>query len=165
MRSIILIYPPVSKPSEPPAGIAKLSGVLNNHGLKTLLLDANLEGMGYLLRSSGLHVPQATDTWSGRALRNWPKNIAALKERRLYSRIDRYKRAVFDINRVLETAKLSDAVTVSIANYQDSGLSPLRSRDLIQAAETPEANPFFVYFSERLTEQIEHNHPVLSEYH
>ena len=42
---MILIHPPVAKPCEPPAGIAKLCGVLNQHRVKYRVLDANLEGL------------------------------------------------------------------------------------------------------------------------
>ena len=161
MRSVILVYPPVSKPSEPPAGIARLAGFLRGHGLKTILLDANFEGMMYLLRSAGLCSPEAPDTWSKRALRHWPKNIALLKDSRMYAHIARYKRVVADMNRVLEVSALSSGATVGLANYQSSSLSPLRSTDLMRAAETPEGNPFYAYFSERLTQGIEHERPFL----
>src|SRR3990172_9907464 len=161
MQSVILVYPPVSKPSEPPAGIARLSGFLRGHGLKIILLDANLEGMTYLLKSVGSSSLEAPDTWSRRALRHWPENIASLKDGRLYAHIARYKRVVADINRVLEVSALSSGATVGLANYQGNSLSPLRSKDLISAAETPEGNPFYSYFSERLAERIEHERPAL----
>lgn len=158
---MILVYPPVSRPSEPPAGIARLAGSLRHHGIKPVLLDANLEGMMYLLKSVGSFPPEAPNTWSRRALRNWPKNIASLKDRRVYTNIDRYKRAVADINQVLELSALSSKVTVGLANYQSIDLSPLRSMDLIRAAEIHEGDPFFPYFSERLTELIEVHSPYL----
>ena len=161
MHSVILIYPPVSIPSEPPAGIAKLSGFLSHNGVKPVLLDANLEGLMYLLKSARLHPDQAPDTWSRRAMRNWPKNISSLKDRRTYVHLDRYKRAVADIGRVLEISGRDCGVTVGLANYQSSSLSPLKSIDLIRAAETFEENLFYPYFNERLTELIGHNQPSL----
>ena len=42
---MILVNPPVVKPCEPPAGIAKLCGALNQHGIKYSVWDANLEGL------------------------------------------------------------------------------------------------------------------------
>jgi len=49
---MIFIYPPVVKPCEPPAGIAKLCGALNHHRIKYSVLDANLEGLLSLLNES-----------------------------------------------------------------------------------------------------------------
>ena len=42
---LLLIHPPVMKPCEPPAGIAKIGGVLNHFGVRVKLLDANIEGL------------------------------------------------------------------------------------------------------------------------
>ena len=52
---MIFIYPPVARPCEPPAGIAKLCGALNHHGIKYKVLDANLEGLLSLLKTSPSH--------------------------------------------------------------------------------------------------------------
>ena len=41
---MLLIYPPVAKPCEPPAGLAYLAGALRGNDLPCTLLDANLEG-------------------------------------------------------------------------------------------------------------------------
>jgi radical SAM superfamily enzyme YgiQ (UPF0313 family) len=89
------------------------------------------------------------------------KNIASLRESHVYAHPDRYRRAVADINRVLEVSARAQGVTVGLANYQDSSLSPLRSSDLIRAAETFEENPFYPYFSDRLYELIGRAQPTL----
>jgi len=147
---MLLIYPPVAKPSEPPAGIAKLAGALRARGIPCQVLDANLEGLLWLLEQ-----PQAaTDTWSRRAIKNLPGNVAALKDKATYRSRDRYALAVRDVNRVLAiAARQSDAV-VGLADYQHKQLSPLRSADLIRAAEQPGQNPFFPYFRARLQEKL-----------
>ena len=161
MSSLILVYPPVSKPGEPPAGIARLAGVLDYHGIDTIPVDANLEGMLHLIESAGSFSGKAADVWSKRAFRDCLENIASLRDGRIYAHRDRYKRAVADINRVLEVSGRAWGVTIGLANYQDSILSPLKSADLIRSAETPERSPFYSYFSERLTTLIEHNQPSL----
>ncbi|NTW78410.1 MAG: hypothetical protein HGB33_11690, partial [Syntrophaceae bacterium] len=60
---IILIHPPVSKPAEPPAGIAKLAGCLTANGIDYEIIDANLEGLLYLLKNP---VPEngGNDRWT-----------------------------------------------------------------------------------------------------
>jgi hypothetical protein len=155
---MILIYPPVAKPSEPPAGVAKLSGALKRYGIEHSVIDANLEGQMWLMHNghSGL-----SDTWSIRAYRNIHVNLNALKEMGTYNSIDRYSRAVLDVNRVLHSSvgALDCGVTLGIANYQHEELSPLRSRDLISAAERPGDNPFYPYFSVRLAGVVESGNP------
>ncbi len=158
---MILIYPPVAKPCEPPAGIAKLSGALKHHGIKHTVVDANIEGMLYLLGSASDAAVRDQDTWTRRALRNLTGNLQALKERTTYFSIDRYRRAVADVNRVLEMFSIEGGGTVSVANYQHSKLSPLRSDDLLRAAEHPELNPFYPYFRSRLTGLIEREQPSI----
>jgi radical SAM superfamily enzyme YgiQ (UPF0313 family) len=48
---VLLIYPPVSKPCEPPAGIARLAGALREHDVPCTVIDANIEGLHFLLHS------------------------------------------------------------------------------------------------------------------
>lgn len=145
---ILLVHPPVAKPSEPPAGIARLSGMLGSLGVEHRLLDANREGLLHLLRSP-LPLENGRDTWTRRALRNLEPNLRAMRDPVLYRHQDRYKRAVRDIGRVLARVSPQHKV-VSLANYEDQSLSPLKSRDLITAAEHPELNPFYHYFQSRL---------------
>jgi len=153
---MLLIHPPVAKPSEPPAGIARLAGALSSHKLPYTLLDANLEGMRYLLRSNT--PDEQTDTWTSRAMRNRDRNLAAVTSASTYRSLDRYKRAVNDLNRALEHQSSGLA---GIANYQDPARSPLRSPDLLWAAQHPEQNPFYPYFSVRLRELVERDHPSI----
>lgn len=148
---MLLIHPPVTKPSEPPAGIARLTGMLRQHGVNCDLLDANLEGLLYLIKRPG----EASDRWTERAYRNAYRNLASLKDERTYRNLDRYKRTVVDLNRVLAKSSPFAAAHVSLNNYSDANLSPLRTSDLLRAAETPEGNPFFPYFNRRLSELLE----------
>jgi len=73
----------------------------------------------------------------------------------------RYRRAIKDLNRLLETTSCSNAVRLGLANYQHEELSPARSADLIRAAENPEDNPFYSYFRKSLTELLENEHPSI----
>jgi len=143
---MLLIFPPVAKPCEPPAGIAKLAGALNAHGVSCSILDANLGGLLYLLQQ-----PQtASDTWTRRAVKNISSNLAALRDPQTYLSPDHYSRAVKDVNRVLMAAAKAYHAVLGLADYHHQQLSPLRSADLITAAEHPEQDPFYPWFSRRL---------------
>ena len=155
--SILLIFPPVAKPCEPPAGIAMLAGALRSHGLSCTLLDANLEGLLALLAEP----PAGNDTWSRRACRGLAANLAALRAPLLYENPARYQRAVADVNRVLGGIGQPHGLGLSLANYQDGTLSPLSSRDLLRAAARPEENVFYRYFSARLPQLLCQDSPAL----
>ncbi|MDR2548610.1 MAG: radical SAM protein [Desulfobulbus sp.] len=152
MTSILLIHPPVAKPGEPPPGIAALAGCLRRHGIVCAQLDANLEGLLFLL---GQEPPAADDAWSKRALRHRHANLAALRSPELYRNVDRYQRAVRDLNRALELlAQKHPAIHVSLGNYQDE-FDPLASDQLLQAAAHFKRSPFFPWMEARLPALLE----------
>ncbi|MEN6473904.1 MAG: radical SAM protein [Syntrophaceae bacterium] len=154
---MVLIHPPVSKPSEPPAGLARLAGSLKLHGIDCTMIDANRE---ILLNRNG-DVAAVQDTWTRRAERNYKRHIHLLSQWSGYADHARYTRAVSDLNRVLDAAAGTAGASMSLADYQDSDLSPVRSRDLVRAAEQPERNPFYAYFSRRLFEVLDQEGPHL----
>jgi hypothetical protein len=172
---MILIHPPVVKPCEPPAGLAKLAGVMHEHDIPCKVIDANLEGLSSLLMDGGRgeykHESRIDDnnkaitenllnTWTSRSFRYLGSNITALTSWETYRNIDRYKRAVIDLNRVLEVTASNGDAYLSLSNYVDRNLSPVRSADLIRASETPEHNPFYAYFKKRLLTAIEQECPA-----
>ncbi|HWR57648.1 MAG TPA: hypothetical protein VN328_02060, partial [Thermodesulfovibrionales bacterium] len=157
---ILLIHPPVAKPCEPPAGIAKLSGALANHGIEHRLLDANIEGLFHLLKMP-LPPEKAADTWTKRAFRNRERNLSSMRDAGLYRHIDRYRRAVSDIGKVL-TGVSPPGTSVGLANYEDKGLSPLKSADLITAAERPDLNPFYPFFRARIEGLFREKEPAVA---
>jgi radical SAM superfamily enzyme YgiQ (UPF0313 family) len=148
---MLLIFPPAAKPCEPPAGIAKLAGALNAQGISCVVLDANLEGLLSLMQKP----LTAYDTWTRRAVKNSSSNLAALSDPRTYRNPDHYSRAVKDVNRVLEASAREFHAILGLADYHHQQLSPVRSYDLIIAAEHPEQNPFYPWFSKRLPEILE----------
>jgi radical SAM superfamily enzyme YgiQ (UPF0313 family) len=154
---MILICPPVAKPSEPPAGIAKLCGTLDHHGIKYRVLDANLEGLLSLLKTP----PASLDTWTCRASRHLSRHLVSLSSWDAYQDEGRYRRAIKDLNRLLEMSARSSYVRLGLANYEHEELSPARSKDLVRAAENPEDNPFYPYFRKRLTELLEKEQPSM----
>jgi hypothetical protein len=153
MTAVLLIHPLAAKPSEPPPGIAALAGCLRRHGIDCAQLDANLEGLVYLLEQA--ETPEVGDTWSRRALKHRVGNLAALRNPDLYRNVDRYQRAVRDLNRALELlARRRSAISLSLSNYQDE-FNPLASDELLRAAKHPERNPFFPWMEARLPALLE----------
>ena len=154
---MILLNPPIVKPCEPPAGIAKLAGFLKRHKVNITVIDANLEGICSLLKWDDIRCLslRQSDRWTRRAYRHSESNIEFLSSWQGYTNIDRYKRAVRDINRLLDTSALHCGVRLSLSNFLDREHSPVRSTDLIRAAELPEQNPFFPYFKERFLGVLE----------
>jgi hypothetical protein len=147
---VILIHPPVAKPSEPPAGVTRLAGALRAHGIDHTVIDANFEGLLDLARRQR----NRQDTWSHRAYRHLESHLAALRSIESYRHPDRYRRAVSDINRILDLAGEENAIRVGLANYVDAQLSPVRSNDLVRAAEMPQRNPFYDYYRQQLVPRI-----------
>src|SRR5512145_1840566 len=97
---MLLIFPPVARPCEPPAGIARLCGALKSRGIECRLLDANLEALLWLLGE-----PLAgDDTWTRRAVGNRDRHLEALRDPATYGSPDRYVRSVRDLNRILNVA-------------------------------------------------------------
>ncbi len=151
--NMLLIHPPVTRPCEPPAGIAKLCGALRHHAINCSALDANLEGLFSILKTP----PVAMDTWTKRASHHAPGHLALLKNWDGYKNAARYRRAIKDLNRILEMAVRPKHARLGLANYEHEMLSPVRSADLIRSAEHPEDNPFYPYFKKRLTDLLKNN--------
>ncbi len=152
---ILLVHPPVTKPCEPPSGISHLAGALRAHGIPYHLLDASLEGMLFLLKRPIV----AGDTWTGRASRNIVSHLRSFKDIGLYGKFDRYKRAVLETNRLLTKSTGRDDIRISLADYEEEHLSPVKTEDLLYAAEHPEENPFYSYFSVQFREIIDEEQP------
>ncbi len=149
MADLLLIYPPLAKNCEPPAGVARIAGVLRANGLSCSTVDANRTGLNYLL---GLDFGRA-DTWSRRAAKNLKSNIAGLQDQYLYNDFARYKRAVADVNRVLAGVGEAHGLGLSLSDYQDI-FSPVRSADLLQAARQYRDNIFYPFFRDEIGRKI-----------
>lgn len=147
----LLIVPPVAKACEPPAGIARLKAGLQARGLSCRLLDANLEGLLWLLAQP----PAVGDTWTRRAVRSRAAHLAALRDAAIYRAPDRYRRAVSDLNRILAVSSRHRGAVVGLSDYHHASLSPLCSADLVRAAEDPPGNPFHPWFAGRLPELLD----------
>jgi Radical SAM superfamily len=155
---VVLIHPPVVKPCEPPAGVARLAGALRSHGVVCAVFDANIEGLFDLVERPA----PSYDTWSRRALRHRERHLLAMRSIATYRQLDAYRRCVADIGRLLARAGQETDVRVGLADYHDRHLSPVRSLDLRRAAMEPERNPFYDYYRENLLPRIVALQPAIA---
>jgi len=147
---MILFFPPLVKPCEPPGGVALLSGALKSHNVEHKVYDANIEGLLFLINSD----IKPESSWTRRALSHREENLESLKRQTLYQNADRYKQKLFDINKLLNSALFSQRFKLTLADYKDNELSPVKSHDLLKAAEAYKANPFYNYFEACLRHRI-----------
>ncbi|GAB6143975.1 B12-binding domain-containing radical SAM protein [Desulfocicer niacini] len=150
---MILIFPPVGKPCEPPAGVALLAGALKQNGFDCTAIDANIGGLLWLA-GNGQSPPD--DSWTRRAVSHLDDNLADLKTPALYANRDRYRQRVMDVNRVIQV-RCAPRFKISLSDYGDERLSPVKIADLWTAARTFSDNPFYGYFREVLAPAIENN--------
>jgi radical SAM superfamily enzyme YgiQ (UPF0313 family) len=147
---MLLIFPPVAKPCEPPAGVALLSAALKTHGLPCTVYDASIEGVLSLIQSDLV----ARDSWSRRALKNRDTLIADLKTPELYTNVDRYHQRVYDLNKLLSISVDQSRFKISLSDYSDNQLSSVSSKDLLTSAAAFEKNPFYPFFEQKVRPQI-----------
>jgi hypothetical protein len=145
-RAILLIHPPVAKPCEPPAGVARLAAVLQAARVPCQVFDASLTGLLDLLTGP----TDAGDTWTRRALAKRHRHLRDLRHPGLYTHRERYRQAVTDLNRLLQVDGAGQSIRPGLANYHDANLTPVKSGDLLQAAENYDRNPFHPSYSSRL---------------
>ncbi|MBF0242035.1 MAG: radical SAM protein [Desulfamplus sp.] len=151
---MVLIYPPVAKISEPPPGVAILAGALKEHNIPCKVIDANLDGMLWLSKKSSNSLNLDSSSWNRRAVKNLDNNISALKNIRVYKNIDQYRQKVLDLNRAITIAPNS-RFTVTLSDYTDSNLTPLKSQDLLISASRYQENPFYQFFETDLSPKID----------
>lgn len=152
---MLLIYPPVTRPCEPPAGIARLCAALKTGGVKATVLDANLEGLLHMLRASA----QPDDTWTRRAASSSVRHLADVRSGRAFRSHATYSRVVRDLNRLLEVFSVPLEAKVSFGDYSSDTLQPVRTEDLLRSALHPERNPFYSYYCARLPQLLEEQAP------
>jgi hypothetical protein len=154
----MLINPPVAKPGEPPAGLARLCGALRAHGIGHTAADLNLEGLLYLMEKragAGRDCRDTADRWTARAEKNFARDLALVRSSRSLENFDSYKKAVLELERLASKSGGSPCIRPGLADYQDESLSPLKSSDLMRAAREHRSSPFFPHFSARIPGMME----------
>lgn len=138
---MILIYPPVTKASEPPAGISILSNTLKKYDIKHSVFDFNIEGQLFLLE---------------RFFENFPKKrhyLNLIRESKTYKNYDKYQKVISELNRGLGY----NHSNVSLANFISPNINPLNSIDLIDLVNNYSSDIFYELYENRLKSCIENN--------
>jgi hypothetical protein len=148
---MLLIYPPAARSPEPPLGIARLAGYLRAQGRESTCIDLCLEGIDFLLGRE----PEAEGAWTKGALKRRASASAALKNLATYASPDRYARAVGDLNRALRAASAPAGAEASLADYRESGRSPLKKSDLLDSAKRFTESLFYPLFESRIGPELE----------
>lgn len=152
---MLLVYPPVARSPEPPLGIARLAGLLSAAGEACACLDLNQEALERLLA-----LPLESDDPGARgALRRRQRSLAAMRDMATYRNLDRYKRAVSDLELSLGVAGSAFGASIGLADYHEESRSPARRADLLEAARDFADSPYYSLFEERLGPAIEEELP------
>ena len=147
---MLLIYPPATRSTEAPLGIARLAGFLRSRSREAYLLDLNQEGLDYLL---GLELEAGPeDAWTRLALGRRQRELELLRSPRAVGNFGAYSKAVRDLGRSLRAAGLAAPrpAEPGLADYRDPALSPLRRADLLEAARDFASSVYFPLFRNRL---------------
>ncbi|MDJ0622990.1 MAG: radical SAM protein, partial [Desulfocapsaceae bacterium] len=151
---ILLLHPPVAKPSEPPAGIAQLTGILRGNDIPCHAADLNLEALYSLFAQAN----SGSDTWSKRSYNNLKRNLEMVRRSELYANFSRYQKCVLELNRILEIQG-NPRTTLSLANFQDASCSPVCSDDLLRIAREAEKSVFFPFLERTIPALIDEHQP------
>jgi hypothetical protein len=95
---------------------------LQTSGVKATVLDANLEGLLYILQSP----LQLGDTWTRRSAANCVRHLADLRSGCTFRNHATYSRVVRDLNRLLEVFSAPLETKVSFSDYSAHDLEPVR---------------------------------------
>ncbi len=155
---MLLIHPPSTKPCEPPPGVALLAGALRRHGVRCSVWDANIDAVIAEIHRDRISV---NDTWTLRGRRHRRKHLALVRDPKGYLHPDRYKRAVLDLNRLLEVNSRKGSLYAGLANLSGDELLPVRSDHLLAAAEHPERVPFYEFLRKGLIGRVEKDGPSM----
>ena len=159
---LFLIYPPWAKACEPPAGVALLSGAMKKHNIDCTVVDANLEAQLGLAQSNRPLLPRGRcsgDRWTKRALSHLDRNLSEIRIPNLYKSGERYRQIIMELNRAMSSA-LDPRFRLSLSDYTDALLTPIKSQDLLVSARRFSENPFFPYFEQYLAPRIKKVDPA-----
>ncbi|HNW34089.1 MAG TPA: radical SAM protein, partial [Candidatus Ozemobacteraceae bacterium] len=158
--TVLLLYPPTVRACEPPAGVARLAGALRAAGFPCRVWDANLEGQLALIQ--GFSAADAADTWTRRAVRDCTEHLAGMRDGTAFANPDTYRRIVGDMDRLLGMGPWrTSGRRLGLVDATDERLQPVRSADLVRAAENSLDDPYVRVLNSRLESLLGAEEPVV----
>lgn len=155
--SLLLLQPPVVKPSEPPLGLAVLQGYLRQQGFQVTSIDASLDAQLYLLDNGRLcqRAGKSPTTSMHRALRHGQESLSLLRSPEALDSFPRYTTAVRYLNQLLGLWACPDSQErLTLGDYQHTGYSCFNPADLQEFALGRARTLFHDYFVETLLPEI-----------
>ncbi|GAB6063743.1 B12-binding domain-containing radical SAM protein [Deferrisoma palaeochoriense] len=143
--ALLLLIPPVAKPSEPTPGALALAAHLRGRGVPAAVLDLNLAFHRALWSRPSPEEPPPgpAGTRARRAASKAPEAAAPLTGPRGYAAGPAYRQALADLLLAYRVFGDARGVRVTPSDLELPGWSPLSSADLAQAAEAPQDLPIF----------------------
>ncbi len=157
-KSLLLLQPPVVKPSEPPLALAVLQASLAANGVPVASLDASLEAFLYLLDGERLQrlAGDQPETAISRALRHRQASLHLLRSAAATRSFSRYCTAVRYLNKLLSLwTPQGGAERLTLGDYQHQDYSAFSPEDLQAFAGGECATLFRSYYEESLLPQVE----------
>lgn len=147
---IVLVYPPVVRPSEPPLGLAAVAGALKRAGVGCEVLDLNAEAFHVLL-SEDFPSPKPSDRFSKRAISKLQDYVQNLSSPWILKEPKEYASAVSHIQRALwlRTAG-SGGPRFTLTDFKHPKLSPLSTQDLCSMAVERSMGPVSKWLEHRV---------------
>jgi len=149
---MILVYPPTVRATEAPIGIARLAGFAAAAGQGVKCIDMNIASVGFIL---GLPSPPGQKQRALRAEKHKDRLLSTIRSLPNPDSPDHYFRALGEINYLLGVKSAPFGVKISLTDYQDARLSPVRHADLLSAASHHPENifaPLFAAYLDTLTQ-------------
>lgn len=162
---MLLVHPPSVRTVSPPLALARLAAFLRARGVETRSLDLAREGIDWLLARGGAEPDDGNGGSTGvrnarrgdGADRNRSRErrfLESLHEARTYADSSRHARAVLAANRALKRLSSPLGGEAGLADYNETGRSPLRSADLVDAARNWRTSPWAAFYERRVPEAL-----------
>jgi radical SAM superfamily enzyme YgiQ (UPF0313 family) len=160
----------MTKACEPLLGIATLKAFLQANGVPCECIDANVEAQDWILSRDRIDalVARAGGPAAHRRFRSWPtlrRQLPRLKEQlrswHAYEDEARYRTTVTSLNRVMAIAGTATdpRIDATLSNYEDKRYCDMDSRSVHEAAQHPEHNLFYGWFSTVLLPRLTQMNP------